>query len=63
MYRRYEDPYKIERLLHEAQTALENAKTYCAEDVDLLITLSNEVSELEQRLNHARQDEKSEMEG
>ena len=61
MYRRYEDPYKLERLLHEAKTALGNALRYNPNDSDLLVTLSTEVSDLEQRVNAAWLDEEIEL--
>lgn len=62
MYSYNEDPYKLKRLLHEAQTALENAKTYCPNDVDLLNTLAHEATDLEKRLAIAWRDLKTETE-
>ena len=63
MYRQYENPYKVERLLHEAKTAYENAKKYDPDDTDLLASLAQDVAELEERLNFAWQDDEYEMEG
>lgn len=63
MYRRYEDPYKVKRLLDEAKTALENARIYNPDDEDLLISLHEDVAELEERLNFAWQDDEAEIEG
>lgn len=62
MYRQYEDPYKVQRLLYEAQTALENAMTYDPENDDLIISLHEEVEELEARLRFAWDDVISELE-
>lgn len=63
MYRQYENPYKVERLLHEAKTEYENAKKYNPDDTDLLASLAQDVAELEERLNFAWQDDEYEMEG
>lgn len=57
-----DDPYKLERLLHEAQTALENAKTYCPNDVNLINTLTHEAKALEERLAIAWRDLETETE-
>lgn len=63
MYRRYEDPYKVKRLLDEAKTELENARITNPDDEDLLIGLYEDVAELEERLNFAWQDDEAEIEG
>ena len=63
MYRRYEDPYKVQRLLDEAKTAFENALVYEPDNEDLLISLHEDVAELEERLNFAWQDDEAECEG
>ena len=63
MYRTYEDPYKVERLLHEAKTAYANALIYDPENDDLLFILAEDVHSLEERLNFAWQDDEAEVEG
>lgn len=60
MYLRNEDPYRLERELHEAKTALDNARIYDSDDTDLLLTLSNEIADLEQRVNAAWLDQEIE---
>lgn len=63
MYRRYEDPYKVQRLLDEAKTELENALLYFPDNEDLIFSLHEDVAELEERLNFAWQDDEAETEG
>ena len=63
MYRRYEDPYKVQRLLDEAKASLKNAQIYEPDNEDLLISLHEDVAELEERLNFAWQDDEAECEG
>lgn len=60
MYLRNEDPYRLERELYEAKTALDNARIYDPNDTDLLLTLSNEIADLEQRVNAAWLDQEIE---
>ena len=62
MYRQYENPYKIERMLDEARAALELAKAEGA-DEDRIISLHEDVAILEERLNFAWQDDEAECEG
>ena len=62
MYRQYENPYTLEHLLYDAETALANALTYNPDDVDLLLTLHNEVEDLKARVNHAWMDMEYDME-
>ena len=49
MYRQYEDPYKLEQQLAEA----ERRYAECPEDEDLCIT----IAELKERINFAWQDD------
>lgn len=54
MYRSYEDPYKLEEMLREAQDRLaESCDSYGEMDIDLLL----EVDELKARINYAWQDD------
>jgi len=58
MYRRYEDPYKIQGLLDEARTEYDreiNKGTDPEDLVDLVIW----IGELEERLNFAWQDDEA----
>ena len=58
MYRQYENPYKVQKLLAEAEAELDRAKQETSdEDYDRLIDLCNEVEALKERLNFAWQDE------
>lgn len=57
MYRQYEDPRKIEKMLEDAKEQLAKAKKEDPENVDLLIDLYNEVESLEERFNFAWQDD------
>ena len=61
MYRQYEDPYKLERLLHDAETALDNAMRYNPDDKDLLLTLQEEVRDLWERTQYAWQDYEADL--
>lgn len=54
MYRQYEDPAKIQKLLDEAKTRLNAAIDAGQDDI---IDLHEEVADLEERLNFAWQDE------
>ena len=57
MYRQYEDPAKVEKMLEAAEEELARAKEEDPENVDLLIDLYNEVESLKERVNFAWQDE------
>ena len=57
MYRQYEDPRKLEKMLEDARTQLETAKQEDPDDVDRLIDLCQEVESLKERVNFAWQDE------
>lgn len=59
MYRQYEDPYKLEKQLKELQREYNNAKENNA-DEDILFELSQDVHELEERVNFAWQDDEYE---
>ena len=63
VYRRYEDPYKLERLLYDAKKDYENALACEPENTDLLVSIAEDVAELEERLNFAWQDDEAEVEG
>lgn len=54
MYRQYEDPAKIQKLLDKAKTRLNAAIDAGQDDI---IDLHEEVADLEERLNFAWQDE------
>lgn len=56
MYRQYEDPYKIQKMLEAAERELEEAKER-GDDIESLIDLDNEVESLRERLNFAWQDD------
>ena len=53
MYRQYEDPAKVEKMLEAAEEELARAKEEDPENVDLLIDLYNEVESLKERVNFA----------
>lgn len=55
VYRRYENPYKLEQELENLKHEQENNP----DDVDLAIS----IHELEERINLAWQDDEAEMEG
>ena len=57
MYRSYEDPYKVEKMLEEAKRELENATHDENMDEDMLIELVLEVESLKERVNFAWQDD------
>lgn len=57
MYRQYEDPYKVQKMLKEAEASLEAAMREDPDDDDRLIDLVNEVESLRERLNFAWQDD------
>ena len=60
MYRQYEDPYKLEKMLEEAEAELDRARQEDPDDVDRLIDLVNEVESLKERVNFAWQDDEYE---
>lgn len=57
MYRRYEDPWKLEDRLENAKKRLEQAKQEDPDNDDYIIDLVLEVQELEERVNFAWQDQ------
>ena len=57
MYRQYEDPYKVQKMLAQAEADYEEAKQKDPENVDRLIDLANEVESLRERVNFAWQDD------
>ena len=59
MYRRYEDPYKLERALENAKLALDEARA--RGDLDEIIALSEDINDLEQRLAAAWEDDAAEV--
>ena len=62
MYRQYEDPYELEKQLKELQRKYSNAKENNA-DENTLIELSQDIHELEERVNFAWQDDEYECDG
>ena len=62
MYRQYEDPYVLEDKLAEAK-ALYRRAVEEGIDEDILMDMSMEIHELEERVNFAWQDNEYEMEG
>lgn len=60
MYRQYENPYEIEEALEEAKAEL--VKAWAVGDEDAVISLSETVHELEERLNFAWQDDEYDSE-
>ena len=62
MYRRYEDPYALEKQLAEAKAEYAQAVANGADD-EVLIDMSMDINELEERVNHAWQDDEFECEG
>lgn len=59
MYRQYEDPYELEKQLKELRREYSNAKENNA-DENTLIELSQDIHELEERVNFAWQDDEYE---
>ena len=57
MYRQYEDPRKLEKMLQDAERRLSDAQASGTDDWDMLIDLQLEVEELRDRVNFAWQDE------
>lgn len=62
MYRQYEDPYKLEKQLKELRREYDNAKENNT-DEDTLVELSQDIHELEERVNFAWQDDEYECDG
>lgn len=58
IYRQYEDPYKVQQWLEEAEARYEQAKAEGA-DEDRLVDLYLDVYALRERLNFAWQDEEA----
>jgi len=57
MYRQYEDPQKLEKMLEEAQARLEIARQEDPNNDDRIIDLYLEVESLKERVNFAWQDD------
>ena len=57
MYRMYEDPYKIHKMLKSAEAEYEAALVEEPDNIELLVELSNEVESLRQRESFAWEDE------
>ena len=55
MYRQYEDPYQIERLIEAAEIEMQEA--IAMDDEDRQISIAEELAELNDRLNFAWQDD------
>lgn len=55
MYRQYEDPYQIERLIERAEIDMQEA--IAMGDEDAQISIAEELAELNDRLNFAWQDD------
>ena len=62
MYRRYEDPYKIQSMLEEARAEYNRAINMGTDPEDL-VDLVIWIGELEERLNFAWQDDEAEAFG
>ena len=59
MYRQYEDPIYLEKMLAETQAEYEKVKAENPED-DYLIDLYQDIMELKERVNFAWQDDEYE---
>ena len=57
MFRMYENPYKIHKMLTSAEAEYEAALVEEPDNIELLIELSNEVESLRQRESFAWEDE------
>lgn len=62
MYRQYEDQYELEKQLKELRRKYSNTKENNA-DENTLIELSQDIHELEERVNFAWQDDEYECDG
>ena len=58
MYRQYEDPYVIERLIESLEIEMQEA--VAMDDEDRQIRIAEELAELKDRLNFAWQDDEEE---
>lgn len=57
MYRQYEDPWKLEDRLEDANRRLEIAEDEDPDNDDRIIDLLEEIEELKERINFAWQDQ------
>lgn len=57
MYRRYEDPHKLEQMLDAAEKKLERMKAAPEPDDDSIIEQYNWIESLKERINFAWQDD------
>ena len=62
MYRQYENPWKVKKMLEEAQADLEAARQRGCDTEDL-VDLYIEINGLKERLNFAWQDDEYDCEG
>lgn len=62
MYRRYEDPYKLQKQYDELQNRVRQMIQDGAEPEDL-VNEYDEMEDLRQRINFAWQDDEAEVEG
>lgn len=60
MYRQYEDPYEIEKLIERAEIEMQEA--IAMNDEDAQISIAQELTELNDRLNYAWQDDEYDSE-
>ena len=60
MYRQYEDPYEIEKLIERAEIEMQEA--IAMNDEDAQISIAQELAELNDRLNYAWQDDECDSE-
>ena len=60
MYRQYEDPYEIEKLIERAEIEMQEA--IAMNDEDAQISIAQESAELNDRLNYAWQDDEYDSE-
>ena len=60
MYRQYENPYEIEKLIERAEIEMQEA--IAMNDEDVQISIAQELAELNDRLNYAWQDDEYDSE-
>lgn len=60
MYRQYEDPYEIEKLIERAEIEMQEA--IAMNDENAQISIVQELAELNDRLNYAWQDDEYDSE-
>ena len=60
MYRQYEDPYGLERLIESAEIVMQEA--IAMDDEELQMAIAEELAELKDRLNFAWQDDEFDCE-